>query len=958
MSSRKKLIPTSLSNASLSETNKKEIIIISDDDDDDENESQTNQNHLKRKKDSTLRKEHEEEDTKKRKIVTTEVNPNEHCMIENNIGTHPSKESTHYSNQISIENTNFENPFFKNIPLYQMRIIVSFLDFLSFLKLSQTCAFIRKEYFSKHEFWIALSDQVFVNSLSSSLVFDKSSTESIAVIPNKSSLVTLRSFFSIYSEYYSFITQTSRLILDFDSYMYNVLDKKDVSVISNQFKNLRDLQLLNVKFSEKASAQLLIIKSIISNQMPDLRRLKITFSKKTKGTRSLCESQFSEEANESEFSQFSSCLKGLESFHIGSVTSDSTSSESTWTPQLSWKELTEIDAFAQESLLSFGVESVYSSDFNQLLFGDSNKFLLPRLEELIIGSVLDNCGSISKGMIERASLKKLIISEFLTHNANVLQFVVKNLPNITYMDVKLSSPTGETKPDGKIYLKSDSLRFLKFSDFNKFFDSNLIQLDLPNIEHLSLENFGEISILQEKVHLSKLEIRNSMIMTGQLHSILSKCATSLRYLSIDTCPNVRNIHLLKDPYEENFTFLRHCFLSNCKLLEKVSLACIGVQAENVKYLYMQNLSLTNLQSLREFRIELGTNQMTTQIVSLNLSFCDGLKVLHPETSLKSIQNLTFTGGCDSHLWNSIIQECLKSSQHLKTLSFNFRSPFVHAFAFRLSNLMRVISSLEEFTLTSKFSTNTFMFNFSSPSLKKLKIISENENPVDFYITMPLLESIELTRITNIRIKSNNLTSLSVTNSKIRQLAISSEDQQPSKLENIYLHTVTGDALAKTLSECPQLKHLTLIQVETKNILKTVLPRCELLESLYFSGTVRKLEVIPSLRVLTIFSENLQSVVFPKIDHSSVDTNHVVEYKLATLKLSFCSNLSKIDLKETTLPYLRMVDVRASKVEDSSLKKMISRAPRLTCIRAGNSAVSESFEKMIKDGNRKASFTKK
>ncbi|KAG2375345.1 hypothetical protein C9374_009968 [Naegleria lovaniensis] len=930
---------------------KNEVILISDDDS--EQETQEINNYLKRKESTSQNSEKEDEEeqshasNKKRKITSLDV-------VENNSARFPISEEESTKNQSKLkESTNYENPFFQNIPLYQMRIIVSYLDFLSFLKLSQTCSFIRTEYFSKTEFWNALSEQVIVHSLSPSLVFDKSSTESIAVIPNKFSLVTLRTFFSIYFESFSFMNQTSRLVLDFDSYMYNTLDKKDVCLIPSYFKNLRDLQLLNIKFSE-AKDQLPIIKSIISNQMTGLKRLKITFSENNTSNRSFLESQnnlLHETETASEFSKFLPCLQGLEAFHIGNVIGCTISSEK-WTPQLSWTELLQIDQVAQETLLSFGVENVLSSDFHKLLFGDQK--ILPRLEELFVRSVMDNCGALTD-MFQRASLKKLIISDFITNNANVFQYIVKQLPNITYMDVKLVPSDGETKPDGMVYLKSDSLRFLKFSDFNKFFDSNLIQLDLPNIEQLSLENFGEISILQEKLlHLTKLEIRNSMMLTGQLHSILSKCATSVSYLIIDSCPNVRNIHILKDVFGEKFAYLRHCQISNCKLLEKVSISCIGVGVEDVKYLYMQNLSLSNLQSLREFRCEYGTDQITSRIVSLNLSYCDGLKVLHPEASLKTIQNLSVTGGCESNLWNSIIQNCLKSAQELKTLTLHFKnSILVHAFAFRLSNLIRDIPRVEEFTLSSKFSTNTFMFNFSSLSLKKLKIISENENPVDFYITTPLLENLELTRITNIRIKSNHLSSLNVTHSNMRQLSISSDNNQLSNMENIYLNTVTGEALLKTLSQCPNVKRLTLIQVDSNAIVKTLLPRFEFLENLYISGPVRRFQLIPSLRMVNIMSQTLQSVIVPKIETSKY-------YQLAKLNLSFCSNLSKIDIesKDTTLPYLRMVDVRTTKVQDASLKKIISRAPRLSCIRAGSSAVSEKFEKEIKQGNRKANFTKK
>ena len=859
---------------------------------------------------------------------------------------------------------NAENIFFRNIPFYQMRIIMSYLDIISLLRFSQSCHIIRSEILSRSEFWHAFPEPSIVPSINPILSFDSvlSSNLGISFINSDISFQTtpeeglpslafcpifnIKSFMKIYLSHFRFIGNTSRLILDLGKYMYNSIYGKDIKYIASSFSSLKDLQLLNMKFSNTIAQEFKKLSEPF-NLMEKLENIKITFSLLSQSNegRSLIES--------SEFSEFIvnwNC-PNLQSFHIGEIGSKLVGS-----PLMATSEINLLN-LKFGNLKSFGFESMESAEFLKFLFEKtSNGHLLSKLEEIFV-SQLTYSPTLSTQTFPRHNLQKLIISQVITNNAAIVHNIVSNLPHLEYLDISLIPPSDETRPDGKVLIKSDILKQLRFHNFAKFYDSNLIQIDAQHLQVLELKYFGELLIINnEWEHLNRLDIKYSTILNGQLHSILTKCSNSLTNLTIESCSNIRTIHILKDPFSAYFKFIRTMNLRLCGNLEKISIACIGTRNEDLQYLYLQDLSLSDLLSLREFSFELGTNDILPRIYKLKIENCDRLETISPLQMTDQLTSLTFSGSLDSPLWNQTLPKHFKTMTELKQLNLWFKTgTLVQVVGNRITFMISSMKNLESLSIHSRFSTSSFMFSLNSSSLNHLRIISSNENYVEFYLNMPSLQKLEVSNISNVRVLSNNLYHLSIAHGTPRLLTIKdgkNSVNMHNKIRELHLNNVTfTNDVEQLFTLGSSITKLT-VQNCTVRKLENHLLLLKSLKQLRLRAAMKKLYVQPSLEYLQVSSDSLKTLDFSHHEKNSV-------YNLVKINLASCKQFSKFSLSGTKsflLPHLSTLDVRETSVGDSSIQKVISQAPNLSCIRSsGCTSISTSFAKTITTGNRKAVF---
>ncbi|EFC40651.1 predicted protein [Naegleria gruberi] len=903
-----------------------DVVVISDDDD------ENNENPLKRKfQENSKTNNHQEENNEINHQLVVVGDDDDYEVEEVDITEIEAKRR-----RPNLVN-NSEKYFFQYIPLYQMRIIVSYLDLNSILKFSQTCSYLRSEYLMRKEFWQGLDEMNFLPTISNALVFDSStsSTLGMAILSNISlpisNFTTLRSFFSIYLEHFPFLVNVTRLVLDFEKYMYISLERNDIQYLAESFTELCDLQLLNIKFKD-VSNELRIIKEFLAQT--NVKRLKISF--------------FTNDANQNlsfianqGFNEFISSLNSLESLHFGFNKRGNITCY-----EFSKNELLAISNQLGTSLKSFGCQNITIEDFVNTFFQIEREEVLPQMEEILIGGL--NCiQPFNLPTIPRNNLTKMVIEAFRTKEARDIQKILNNLPNLQYLNVSIIRPDSNTEVDGKVILKSNSLKQLRFINYPVCCRESLVQLDLPNIEKLILQNFGELMVLSELKKLQNLRIANSFMFNGHLNALLGKCSDSLTEFRIRDCFNIRSIHILKDPYVNNFVQLRTLKISSMPQLEKVSIACVGLHLIENNGIVLEKLSLKHVKSLREFSFELGDREIYPQIRHIKLSNCNGLRSMTPEPMMHTFESLFYYGDFESPLWTYLSNQ-YENMKALKKLHFHIESNMKHISSVRMSRLLMNINNLEEFGLSSRFSNDSFVFNIDHKNLRRLEILLKQATDVKFSIFAPLLESLNITYTSYVYLKSNLLKDINATNCEIKELVVQNEAKE-NAFSSVHSLTLRSCNIVNFRQSIPLFKNLKRIAIHEGKVgpkFQEVLSELSNLESLTFDGEIPSINILPSMRVLSMNSGNVKSIIIPEGSNSLIKMN-----------VSSCTQLTqlKFQSKKSTLPYLAIVDIRGTSLNEKSIKTLVARSPNLKNIRASNVPLDKDLGRRIRKSNQKASF---
>ncbi|KAL9653483.1 hypothetical protein ABK040_002116 [Willaertia magna] len=973
---------------------KNEFFIISDEDVSEE-EEKLNKKSSKNKKKSTFEKKKRKTDNKSSKTsnkkkkkpsssidIHSKVEPinsiekEEHDKLNTQQSTSTSIDNIENVNNENItipidpnielkRKNNIENNPFLNIPFYQWKIIIFYLDFKSIINLSNVSYYFKFEIFNSLELYQLTEDFSFYKN-------------------NYHSILTLYSFVERMKRSFPNGLKFHSLGLDFSKYIFNLIKKKDFLIFFKEFSFIENLNL-KIKNNENLNKWLEILSECFINRNElNNKKLKgfylnILKEENNKINKNSNIDNVIKNFTKEDFLQFINNLY----IHTNELQSLQLVSDLNFENfNFNYSDFEILDNYFNNSLNNLTLPvlngiillsllfSAKSNTTNSLQKIDDN-LLLNNLQKIKIQNIICNDDLFFGKITERHFLKKLIINNCFCKDTTFLQILFNNLPNLEYFKIKLIAKKEENetnRPNGNIYIKHLNLKYLKFTNFINFYNTHFIQLDCKNLNYLKLKNFSEILILTEKLNnLRNLKLKNGYLLSGQLHSLIEKCVDSLQKITLKNCINIKFISVVKNPFENNFNFLRKIKIINCNLLEKFTISCIGLTDINKfkDLFYLEKIKIINATSFKEIFYETGNFELVPSLNYLYLENVDNLQPLQ-KISLNNLNYLFYKSLFESLFWDFILKH--NNLNNLKELNINFKSNqiFTDSFASRFFYFLQKLINLEKCYFHCKMSTYISLLQINSNSLKEFTISSEDEmnSNLSLFIKMLNLEKLNIFGISNIKTITPNLYSLNLNNLCLDNLVILN-DKNSSIVKNLkdlsFVNVNVRRSKMKIIEDfIDNLQNLNklnyLINDEDKdkdtitNYLKDKILHLNYLTNINIKllSHLQSFTITPSMKTVDIRCKKLQSISFLKSDNN--------EFQLKKLNLSNNVKLSKITLPPNKLNYLSVLDFRGSKLKEKSIVQMLPYTPNVLILRlACCSSITSEFLQQVAKVNRNGNF---